>query len=89
MLDVDPDTLNDWLSVRKNKKATNSQTAFNSLFNQITKSGLHPQQAIEMAAANSWAGFKAEWVKSDSKTYSKVTEKNIENIGVWLNESTG
>ncbi len=89
LLDVDPDTLNDWLIVRKDKKASNTKTAFNALINQITKSGLHPQQAIKMAASNSWAGFKADWVKNDSKTYSKVTEKNIENIGAWLNEATG
>ncbi|MCP4975736.1 MAG: hypothetical protein GY931_06200 [Maribacter sp.] len=89
LLDVDPDTLDDWLIVRKNKKATNSQTAFNNLVSQITKSGLHPQQAIEMAASKSWAGFEAEWIKDDSKTYSKVTERNIKNIRAWLNETAG
>ena len=85
-LDVNLDTLNDWLEVRKKKKSTNTKTAFNNLLREIDKSGLHPQQAIEMAAANSWAGFNSDWIKTKStKSYSKVTERTIQNAGAFIN----
>jgi len=67
-LGVNKNTLNDWLDVRKNKKATNSETAFNTLLTEINKSGLHPQQAIEMSAANSWAGFKSDWAQNKNQS---------------------
>ncbi len=81
LLGVDKETLNDWLKVRKNKKATNSQTAYNSILKEIKKSGLHPQQAIEMAAANSWSGFKSSWIKTDTTSnFSKAEQKTYNTL---------
>lgn len=85
-LDVDLNTLNDWLTVRKKKRASDTKTAFNTLLKEINKSGLHPQQAIEMAAANSWSGFKSEWVKKKTNQYSAVTASNINTLGEWIHE---
>ena len=60
-LGVDKEVLADWLTVRKNKKASNTKTALKGLITEITKSGLMVNDAIEYAAKKSWAGFKAEW----------------------------
>ena len=60
-LGVDKEILSDWLTVRKNKKASNTKTALKGLITEITKSGLMVNDAIEYAAKKSWAGFKAEW----------------------------
>ena len=60
-LGVNDEILADWLVVRKNKKASNTKTAFNGLMKEITKSGLMVNDAIEYAASKSWSGFKAQW----------------------------
>lgn len=59
---VEKNILEDWLKVRKNKKATNTETAFNALKTQIDKCNLSANDCIKLAVENSWAGFKAEWV---------------------------
>ncbi|MDG1996030.1 MAG: hypothetical protein P8J14_06030 [Emcibacteraceae bacterium] len=86
-LGVDAEILADWLTVRKNKKASNTKTAFNGLINEITKSGLMVNDAIEYAASKSWAGFKAQWYLKENTTgngLSKVTEQNLKNLeGGW------
>ena len=62
-LEVEPNILDDWLMVRKTKKATNSETAFNAIFAQVEKSGLTANECIKKAAENSWSGFGANWGK--------------------------
>jgi hypothetical protein len=56
--------ITDWLKVRKNKKATNSQTAFNAISKEITKSGKDANTIIKTCVENSWSGFKTEWLKT-------------------------
>ena len=62
-LGVDESIASDWLKVRKNKKATNSKTAFEGLISQIKKSGLSANECIRIATQRSWAGFNSDWVK--------------------------
>jgi hypothetical protein len=62
-LGVSNNLVKDWLQVRKTKKAANTETAFNALKKEIQKSGLSADKCLLLAVENSWAGFKAEWVK--------------------------
>ena len=64
-LGIDWALVDEWLKVRKTKKAVNTETAFNGLVREINKSKLTPTKAIELAVENSWAGFKAEWVQNE------------------------
>ena len=88
-LGVDKDVLDDWLTVRKKKKASNTKTALKGLITEITKSGLMVHDAIEYAASKSWSGFKADWYFKEqplnqAKQYSDVTLQNIKNLeGEW------
>ena len=83
------DVLDDWLTVRKKKKASNTKTALKGLITEITKSGLMVHDAIEYAASKSWSGFKADWYFKEqplnqAKQYSDVTLQNIKNLeGEW------
>jgi hypothetical protein len=54
----------DWLRVRKDKKASNTETAFTAIKNQIEISGFSSDDCVRIAAENSWQGLKAEWVKN-------------------------
>jgi hypothetical protein len=62
-LGVEEQIVVDWLKVRKTKKATNTETAFNNLLSQIEKSGKSANECITLCVVNSWSGFKAEYVK--------------------------
>lgn len=70
-LGVCESVVNDFLLVRKNKKATNSETAFNRIKNEIAKSGLTANECITIAVEHSWQGFSAEWVNK-TKTQGKA-----------------
>lgn len=92
-LGVDSQILDDWLTVRKKKRASNTKTAFKSLIAEITKSGLMVNDAIELAAKNSWSGFKAQWYFNEqpnnqqgAQQFSDTTMQNIKNIQGWLDE---
>lgn len=65
-LGADQQLITDWLLVRKNKKATNSETAFNLLKNEFTISGLPINEILKICIVGSWSGFKTEWLKNIS-----------------------
>lgn len=60
-LGVNKNTLDDWLTVRKRKKASNTKTSLTKILNQISKANLTVDQGIEFACSNDWKGFEAEW----------------------------
>lgn len=77
---VEPNIADDWIKVRKTKRATNTETAFEQIRKEIDKSGLTPNECIKLAAAKSWQGFNAEWItsKSNSNGSSKNKPDNLE-----------
>lgn len=66
-LGVENAIISDWLKVRKTKKASNTETAFNAIKNQIELSGLSANKCIEMAVIKNWSGFNSSWIKDDEK----------------------
>ena len=64
-LGVRPEIVNDWLIVRKNKRASNTETAFNRIKNEILKSGKSANDCITLAVERSWQGFMAEWMLNE------------------------
>jgi hypothetical protein len=65
-LGIEKQIIEDWLKVRKTKKAANTQTAFEAILREIEKSGLTPNECIKKSVENSWSGFKNEWLKNAS-----------------------
>lgn len=70
-LGVSEQTARDWMEVRKAKRAANTETAFRNIATEIRKSGMDAESCIRMSAANSWQGFKAEWVQKWAKNGQK------------------
>lgn len=62
-LGVETKIVSEWLKVRKTKKATNTETAYNAFMKEVEKSGLTANECLIMAVEKSWSGFRAEWVK--------------------------
>jgi hypothetical protein len=61
----------DWLKVRKSKKATNSETAFNGFIKQVQLSKLDRNEILTECVYRSWTGFKAEWMDNKSQKTEK------------------
>jgi hypothetical protein len=72
-LGIEPKIVSEWLKVRKNKKLTNTETAFNLIKKEIEKSGLTPNECIKIAVEKSWGGIDAEWLEK----YKPKPEENF------------
>lgn len=54
----------DWLQVRADKKASNTETALKTFVNECNKHNYPVASAVQVCAENSWAGFKYEWLNN-------------------------
>ena len=61
----------DWLKLRKAKKAAVTQTALDGIEREAAKAGVSLQVALETCCERGWTGFKAEWMAS------KPQDKNL------------
>ena len=80
-LGVTEQTASDFMKVRKQKKATDTQTAFNKIKAEVSKAnadGVTAEECITMAVENSWQGFSYEWycnrVKSGPNNENTIEE---------------
>lgn len=58
---IDTNLWNDYLKIRKAKKAPITDTAIQALIREADKSGKSLSQAITICVENNWVGFKADW----------------------------
>jgi hypothetical protein len=79
--------VDDWLLVRKTKKATNTETAFKSFISEIESRKCNINEMLKIAATNSWSGFKHKWVdnlgvnsNSQKPQEEKIGRTTIETI---------
>lgn len=68
--------INDWLKVRRTKKATNTETAFNGFQTQVEISGKDVNEILELCVNESWSGFKAEWINGKIVKETALIGKN-------------
>lgn len=87
---VSNEVADDWIKVRKLKRAANTKTAFNSIKKQIEKSGISANECITIAVERSWQGFKAEWVDNISTSLfdkDKYVKDKIAELDGKINSS--
>ena len=75
-LGVKEQTAKDWMQVRKEKRAANTETAFLRIQQEIAKSGLTAEECIRLSAEHSWQGFKAEWLAKKHKATNTPTQES-------------
>lgn len=63
--DVPEAVWRDWLAVRKGKRAAVTETAVDRIRVEAKSAGMLLADALAMATANGWQGFRADWVKRD------------------------
>jgi hypothetical protein len=60
--DVSPQVWDDFVSLRKAKKAALTATALNLIRNEAKQAGISLEDALSMCCMRGWQGFKAAWV---------------------------
>lgn len=66
-LNADKQLVEDWLKVRKDKKASNTKTAFEAFKKELEKSKTGINEVLTICVENSWKGFKAQWLENLNK----------------------
>lgn len=69
----------DWLKLRKEKKAAVTQTALDGIEREAKKAGVSLQTALETCCARGWAGFKAEWME-EKMTPAQKAQNNMHQL---------
>jgi len=72
------DLVNDWLKVRKTKKATNTESAFRLFINEVEKtlsafSGIDKNQILIVCIQNDWKVYRHQWFLNQ-KSYGKTNQ---------------
>ena len=68
----------DYLSVRKAKKAALTPTALKGIEREARKAGIPLEDALRICCERGWAGFKAEWIKDHiDKMPIRGVDKNL------------
>lgn len=84
-LGISEKLVDDWLIVRKNKRMSNTQTAFERIKIELEKSAFSFDDSVRIAIEKSWGGFKHEWLinqlNETNKKFSSTSKKrNLENF---------
>lgn len=72
--------IDDWLKVRKTKRATNTETAFNLFVKQYKLSNYSIDEVLEKCVEKSWSGFNHEWYKKEINTNGKAIGKTNQKL---------
>jgi len=55
----------DWMEVRKQRKAVNTETAFNDFLTQVQKHGGNKNEILRTCVERSWKGFNHSWIEKE------------------------
>jgi hypothetical protein len=78
----DENLIDDWLKVRKNKKASNTETAYKKFISEIEKRNCVPNDVLEIIVANSWSGFNWEWIDNLKNVNNGKQQRTVTDIAL-------
>jgi hypothetical protein len=64
---VSEQVIADWKALRKDKRAAVTTTAVRGIQREADKAGISLEAAMEMSCQRGWTGFKADWIKAETK----------------------
>ena len=73
----------DFISVRRDKKATNTVTAFNAIRREILKANKPADTCIGYAVERGWKGFKSEWMDNAETPLNNNQQKQPSMREAW------
>jgi hypothetical protein len=66
----------EWMEVRKQLKAVNTETAFNSFISQVQKHGGDRNHILRKCVERSWKGFNANWLEKENDRLLNALKNN-------------
>lgn len=75
---VDQQIWQDFLTLRKAKKAPLSITAITRIEKEAQKAGIGLEKALEIMCSRGWIGFDASWQKTDVQNKTTFAERDAE-----------
>lgn len=73
----------DFIAVRRDKKATNTVTAFNAIRREILKANKPADTCIGYAVERGWKGFKSEWMDNAETPLNNAQQKQPSMAESW------
>ena len=73
----------DFIAVRRDKKATNTVTAFNAIHREILKANKPADTCIGYAVERGWKGFKSEWMDNAETPLNNNQQKQPSMAESW------
>ena len=74
----DPLLVDEWMAIRKMKKAINSEFSYNSFISQVEKTGAEKNEVMRLIAEKQWVGFNHAWMKNTNNnlnTFENETDR--------------
>jgi hypothetical protein len=65
----------DWMEVRKQRKAVNTETAFNDFLTQVQKHGGNKNEILRTCVERSWKGFNHSWIEKENDKLLAILNK--------------
>ena len=75
------DLTEDWLRIRKIKKAVNSERAFKIFLEQVQRTGQDKNTILALVVQKQWKGFEASWVQSAQQSHNPQEPVIIDQNG--------
>ena len=75
------DLTEDWLKIRKAKKAVNSERAFKIFLEQVQRTGQDKNAILALVVQKQWKGFEASWVQSAQQKHNTQEPVIIDQNG--------
>ena len=75
------DLTEDWLRIRKTKKAVNSERAFKIFLEQVQRTGRDKNEILALVVQKQWKGFESSWVQSAQQSHNSQEPVIIDQNG--------
>ena len=75
------DLTEDWLKIRKTKKAVNSERDFKIFLEQVQRTGQDKNAILALVVPKQWKGFEASWVQSTQQSHNPQDPVIIDQNG--------
>lgn len=63
-----------FMAVRKTKKATNTEKAFDLFMNNVNKSNMNLNQVLDICIQKDWKGFDPSWLNNQSNVFNQLPQ---------------
>lgn len=76
-----PELVDEWLKIRKAKKAINTERAFKTFIEKVRKTNQDINTVLSIIVQKQWKGFEAEWLHSAQAPLQSPQQTIIDEYG--------